>query len=89
MRVEGQQNEDETGEHEEFNWDLFPLVDASKPSHLDESGLPRVGSHIRAGIIIICKIAKTRAYDPDLKPTAIEIQGIDRQTRCKKYGGLW
>lgn len=89
MLIEVQQNLDESGELEEFTWDLFPLVDASETSHLDESGLPKVGSHIRAGMIIVGKIAKTRAYDPEFQPTTIEIQGVDRQTLCMKYGGMW
>jgi DNA-directed RNA polymerase beta subunit len=89
MRIEVQQSADETGELEEFTWDLFPLVDASETTHLDESGLPKIGTRIRAGMIIVGKIAKTRSYDPERQPTAIEIQGLDRQTLCSKYGGMW
>jgi DNA-directed RNA polymerase beta subunit len=89
MRIEVQQSADETGELEEFTWDLFPLVDASETTHLDETGLPKIGTRIRAGMIIVGKIAKTRSYDPERKPTAIEIQGLERQTLCSKYGDMW
>ena len=89
MQIEVQQNVDETGELEEFTWDLFPLVDASETTHLDESGLPKLGARIKAGMIIVGKIAKSRSYDPERQPTALEIQGLDRRTLCSKYGGMW
>lgn len=69
MRIEVRQSADGTGQLEEFTWDLFPLVDASETLHLDESGLPKVGSHIKPGMIIVGKISKTRSYDPERQPT--------------------
>lgn len=89
MQVEVRQNVDETGELEEFSWDLFPIVDASVTLHLDRSGLPKVGTHIETGMILVGKIARTRAYDPELQPTSLEIHGLDRTTLCRKYGGMW
>jgi DNA-directed RNA polymerase beta subunit len=89
MRIEVPQNADETGELEEFTWDLFPLVDASETTHLDESGLPKIGTCIRAGMIVVGKIAMTRVFDPERHPTAMEIHGLDRKTLCSKYGGMW
>jgi DNA-directed RNA polymerase beta subunit len=89
MRIEVQQGADETGELEEFTWDLFPLVDASETTHLDESGLPKVGSHIKPGMIIVGKIARTHSYDPERQPTALEIQGLDLQTLRSAYGHMW
>jgi DNA-directed RNA polymerase beta subunit len=89
MRIEVQQVTDETGELEEFTWDLFPLVDASETTHLDESGLPKIGSRIRPGMIIVGKIARTRSYDPERQPTALEIQGLDLQTLRCTYGHMW
>ena len=89
MQVEVLQNVDETGDLEEFTWDLFPLVDPVETSHLDEFGLPKVGSHIKEGMILVGKIAKTREYNPERQPTAIEIQGINRQILCMRYGDMW
>ena len=89
MRIEVQQSADETGELEEFTWDLFPLVDASETLHLDRSGLPKVGSLIKPGMIIVGKIAKTRSYDPERQPTALEIHGLDLQTLRSTYGHMW
>jgi DNA-directed RNA polymerase beta subunit len=89
MRIEVQQGADEIGELEEFTWDLFPLVDASETTHLDESGLPKVGSRIGPGMIIVGKIAKTRSYDPERQPTALEIHGLDFPTLRDRYGHMW
>ena len=77
MRIEVRQSADGTGQLEEFTWDLFPLVDASETLHLDRSGLPKVGSLIKPGMIVVGKIAKTRSYDPERQPTALEVQGLD------------
>jgi DNA-directed RNA polymerase beta subunit len=89
MRIEVQQSTDETGELEEFTWDLFPLVDASETTHLDESGLPKVGAQIKPGMLVVGKIAKTRSYNPERQPTALEIHGLDFQTLGSAYGQMW
>lgn len=89
MRVDVQQDVDETGALEEFTWDLFPMVDASETTHLLESGLPKLGTPIKPGMIIVGKIAKTRFYNADRQPTALEIEGLDRQALFLKYGGMW
>ena len=89
MQIEVQQNVDETGELEEFTWDLFPLVDTSETTHLDESGLPKLGTRIEAGMIVVGKIARSLLYDPRRQPSALEIQGLDRRALCSKYGGMW
>jgi DNA-directed RNA polymerase beta subunit len=89
MMIEVQQGLDETGEPEEFSWDLFPLVDASQTLHLGETGLPKVGTRIRPGMIIVGKIGKSRFYDPDAQPTALEIHGLDLEDIRNKYGKMW
>ena len=89
MRIEVRQSADETGELEEFTWDLFPLVDASETLHLDRSGLPKVGSQIKPGMILVGKIAKTRFYDPDRQPNCLEIHGLEFQTLRSTYGHMW
>lgn len=89
MRIEVQQNAGETGELEELTWDLFPLVDASHTLHLDGSGLPKVGTRITPGMILVGKIAKTRTYDPERQPTPLEIHGLERKTLCSKYSHMW
>ena len=89
MKIEIRQDVDETGSLEEFTWDLFPLVDASTTLHLEGSGLPRVGSQIEPGMILVGKIARTLSYDPSHQPTPLEIHGLDRQALRQKYGHMW
>lgn len=89
MRIEVQQNCDETGAAEELTWDLFPLGNPSEVAHLDESGLPKIGTLIRPGMVLVGKIAKSQSYDPARQPTALEIHALDRQSTCSKYGHMW
>jgi DNA-directed RNA polymerase beta subunit len=89
VRIELHQRVDETGELEEFTWDLFPLVNARKTLHLESSGLPKVGTRIRPGMILVGKIAKTRSYDPMRQPDALEIHGLDLEAVRSKYGHMW
>ena len=42
-RLEVDQGIDELGGLEEFSWDLFPVVDSSSTTRLEENGLPKKG----------------------------------------------
>jgi len=89
MRVEIRQNLDETGAPEEFTWDLYPIVDSSETTHLDEFGLPKTGTQIHAGMILVGIIARTTLYDPNNQPTALDKQWFDREYVNLKYGKMW
>ncbi len=89
MRIEIQQEYDDQGELEEFTWDLFPIVDAERTLHLDEDGLPKPGTMITPGMIIVGKIAKTLAYDPQNQPSSMEIQSGELDAIRGKYGRMW
>jgi DNA-directed RNA polymerase beta subunit len=89
MRIEVRQGTDETGALEEFSWDLFPLVNASETLHLESSGLPKVGTRIEPGMIIVGKIGRSRFYDPERQPAALEIHGLDFETLRSRYGPMW
>jgi DNA-directed RNA polymerase beta subunit len=80
---------DELGEEEEFTWDLFPVVDPQQTTHLDTDGLPRVGTHITPGMIVVGKIGKTRNYDASRQPTALETHGLAFDELRSRYGGMW
>ena len=80
---------DDTGKQETLTNDLFPLVDLSLTSHLDERGLPKVGTHLKPGMIAIGKIANRRAALYERKPTDLEIHAYDRETIKAKFGHLW
>lgn len=80
---------DAFGEMEEFTWDLFPVVDPQKTTHLNTDGLPKVGSHVVPGMILIGKIGKTQHYDPARQPTSLEIQGLSFDELRSRYGNMW
>ncbi len=89
MKIEVAQNIDEFGDPEEFSWDLYPLVDSTETAHLDEFGLPKIGTLIQPGMVIVGKIAKTLSFDPTRQPSALEIQGLSREEIDKIYGHMW
>lgn len=80
---------DATGEFEVFTFDLFPLVPAEATLHLEESGLPKIGTRIEKGMVIVGLIGKSESFDLDNRPTALEIHGEGRDHVCKKYGHMW
>jgi DNA-directed RNA polymerase beta subunit len=89
VRVEVKQQRDELGELEEFTWDLYPLVDGKQTTHLDENGLPKVGVVIAPGMILVGKIGKTRQFDPNRQPNALEIHGLPVEEVRARYGHMW
>jgi DNA-directed RNA polymerase beta subunit len=89
IRVEAIADKDETGAWEEITWDLFPVVDPAMTLHLDSNGLPKVGTPITPGMILIGKIGKTHDYDPSRQPTTLEIQGLPFEELRLRYGNMW
>lgn len=82
-------NSDELGELEELSWDLTPVVASNITSHLDENGLPRLGTVLTPGMILVGKIGKTNAYASERKPTDLEIHGLDFSELKERFGHLW
>ena len=89
MRFELQLGTDDYGDPEEFSWDLFPVVDSRRTLHLDQDGLPKLGTKIVPGMIIIGKIGKAKDYDPEHQPSALEIHGLEPEDLRRKYGHMW
>lgn len=88
-RVEVNQELDEYGLPVELTWDLFPLVAASQSEHLDENGLPKKGTLIQPGMILVGKIGRTKKFDPFVKPSALEVHGLSFEELRAKYGHMW
>src|SRR5215472_16806893 len=88
-KVEVMAGTDELGEPEDFTWDLFPVVHPQQTAHLNTDGLPKVGTHIAPGMIIVGKIGKTRNYDASRQPTALEIHGLPFDELRSRYGSMW
>lgn len=67
---------DELGEPEVCTWDLLPVVNSSETSHLDENGLPKIGTKLRPGMIMVGKIGKAKGFHRSRKPTNLELHGL-------------
>ena len=89
MRIEVAQELDEQGDLEEFTWDLLPVVDPHQTRHLDENGLPRIGTPILAGMILVGKLGKSSAFNESEQPSSLEIQGLPFPALQARYGHLW
>jgi DNA-directed RNA polymerase beta subunit len=81
--------QDELGDSEEFSWDLSPIVNPENTSHLDENGLPKIGTTVSPGMILVGKIGKSKSYATDRKPTDLEIHGLDFIEFKNQFGHLW
>jgi DNA-directed RNA polymerase beta subunit len=88
-RIEVVAETDELGEAEEITADLFPLVDPTTTLHLHANGLPKIGTRIVPGMILVGKIGKSRDYDPSRQPTALEIHGLSFPELRSRFGGMW
>jgi DNA-directed RNA polymerase beta subunit len=88
-RVEVVAGTDELGEMEEFTWDLLPIINSKETTHLDTNGLPKVGTRIIPGMIVVGKIGKRREYDPSQQPTSLEIHGLSFDELRSRYGDMW
>src|SRR5262245_54651714 len=80
---------DERGEPEEFTFDLFPTIDSEQTLHLDESGLPKIGTEIKEGMILVGKGGASKDFSRDRLPTALEYHALSREELMEKYGHLW
>lgn len=80
---------DELGDPEELTWDLFPVVKSEDTSHLDENGLPKTGTTLESGMILVGKIGKTKDYSPDNEPSALDIHGLSFDELRRRFGHMW
>jgi DNA-directed RNA polymerase beta subunit len=80
---------DELGQSEECTWDLIPVVSSELTSHLDADGLPKEGTVLHPGMILVGKIGKSKAYATERKPTELEIQALDFEELKEQFGHLW
>lgn len=89
MRITLDQGLDGQGDLEEFTWDLLPLVDPQHTRHLDENGLPRIGTQILTGMIVVGKLGKSLEFNEAAVPSSLEIQGLPFPALRAQYGHLW
>jgi len=80
---------DELGQPEECSWDLIPVVSSKLTLHLDRDGLPKEGTVLRPGMILVGKIGKSSEYATGRKPTKLEIQALECEELKEQFGYLW
>jgi hypothetical protein len=88
-RIEVSQELDETGEPEQFTWDLWAVVNPDLTLHLDGEGLPKAGTQIRLGMILVGKLAKTHQFDPDFRPGVLDVHALPFKELHEKFGYMW
>lgn len=89
QRVIAKPKLDATGKPVQLTWDLFPLVDASTTTHLDENGLAKPGTLISEGMVLVGRIGRSEQFDERKMPSELEIQGLSFGELHKKYGPMW
>lgn len=89
MVIEIRRERDSAGDLEEFTWDLFPVLPAEVTLHLDSNGLPKLGTEIRPGMIVVGKIGRSPTYDSNCQPTSIEANGLSFDELHAKYAHQW
>src|ERR1035438_3318958 len=80
---------DDQGDLQQFTWDLIPLVAPQETMHLGENGLPKKGTLIKPGMIIIGSIGKSSHYKAEDEPDPIEWNRYEADEMRAKYGHMW
>jgi hypothetical protein len=89
VQIVVEQGLDEKGQPEEFTWDLYPLVDSAEMQHLTDDGLPKKGTFIKQGMVIVGKTGRGHAFDPEKLPNSLELHALDREQLGAKYRDYW
>src|SRR5947209_11633232 len=87
-RVVVEQGTDELGGPEEFTWNLYLQVETNETKHLEENGLPKKGTQITPGMILVGKCGRARSYEKS-KPERVEIHYLSYDELRRKYGHMW
>lgn len=89
MKVIVQQKLDEQGLPDEFTCDVFPLGSGEWAEYLNSDGLPEKGTVIKTGMILVGKLGRGAAFDPDRLPTSLELHGDTPEELARKYPNYW
>jgi hypothetical protein len=89
MKVIVRQKPDEQGLPDEFTSDVFPLGSGESAEYLTSDGLPQKGTVVKQGMVLVGKLGRGVAFDPDRMPTALELHGLKREELDVKYANYW
>ena len=84
-RIVVKQGIDTQGHPEEFTVDLYPLVDSRTLLHLGGNGLPKPGTFVKEGMVVVAKTGRGPAFDSKHMPTSLEWNGLPRAELVAKY----
>jgi DNA-directed RNA polymerase beta subunit len=79
---------DELGNLEEFTQDVGDVTNSASFEHLDEDGLPRVGTHVSEGMLLIGKVGATKSYSKDKRPGAFEAYTLPEEELKERWREL-
>ncbi len=63
ITIKVKQFPDEFGDTEEFTSDVSVLVGEDSVAHLDSDGLPKVGTPLKIGMIVVGKLGRKRGLN--------------------------
>jgi DNA-directed RNA polymerase beta subunit len=89
MEIRVSQGLDPTGRPYEFTWDLYPVLPSSDLAHLDDNGLPRIGTCIKEGMVVVGKNGTTALFDPKKTPSANDYAYYSREELLAIFGDMW
>ena len=82
------QEKDEQGNPEEFTSDSFLVLASSKTAHLQSNGLPRKGTRISPGMVLVGKFGAKSTYSKDRLPSDLETLTMTEEELISKYGHM-
>jgi DNA-directed RNA polymerase beta subunit len=79
------QQRDELGNPEEFTSDGGYVVEAARLAHIQDDGLPRIGTPVVSGTLLIAKFGATKAYRRENLPNDLELLTSSERALIEKY----
>jgi hypothetical protein len=83
------QGTDELGNPEEFTSDGYLVLEHCKLAHLQNNGLPTVGTKIVPGMVLIAKFGATKSYSREKLPNDLESLTTEEEKLIQKYAGMF
>ena len=89
IRVDVKQGVGEKGQPSLFTWDLVCLVTSEHTKHLDANGLPKVGTLVKEGMLLIGRRGNSKEFDESKEPSCLELNGLSQEALIRKYSHLY
>jgi len=80
---------DEQGRLEEFCSDAGYILKRETTRHLQDNGLPKIGTYVQPGICLIAKFGATSSYSKSRMPSEMESLASDEDELIERYGHMF